>query len=174
MYLAVLESDQLYTWSDENPEGTHYRFAETPPRSPAPTASAPSHPPRFSHRALQTMRQAGMQMRRRPGPRSQVLLVGQLSRITAADGLRPAGVSRANGRIPGQLPSSPRDPRGDLRDQPRVAAPTRGALRTCHAPTGFCPPDAVRCGIGRHAPGQYVGSLAGQPFRGFVAYRGGR
>jgi hypothetical protein len=172
MYLRALESDQFETWSDKNPEPAHRSFAETPPGSPAPTASAPSHPPRFSHRALQTMRQASMQMRRRPWPWPQVLLVGQLSRLAAADGLRAAGVVRANGRAPSQLPSSPRDPGGDLRDQPRTAAPPRGALRARHALSGFCHPDAVRCGIGWRAPGQYAGSLAGQRFRGF-AYRGG-
>src|SRR5215470_2085549 len=138
MYLTIVESDQSYTWSDENPEPAHCRFAETPQRSPAPIASAASDPPRFSHRALQTMRQAGMQMRQRPRPRPQVLFVGQLSRLAAADGLRTAGVLRANGRVPGQLPSGPRDPRGDLRDQPRTAAPTRGALKVCHAQSSFC------------------------------------
>jgi hypothetical protein len=176
MYLSALESDQLYTWSDENyknPEPAHRRFAETPPGSPPTAASTPSDPPRFSHRALQTMRQAGMQMRRRPGARPQVLLVGQLSRLAAADGLRAAGIVHANGRVPDQLPSSPRDPGGDLRDQPRTTAPTRGAIRACHAPSGFCHSDVVRCGIGRRAPSQYAGSLAGQRFRGF-AYRGGR
>ena len=172
MYLRALESDQFETWSDKNPEPAHRSFAETPPGSPAPTASAPSHPPRFSHRALQTMRQARMQMRRRPWPWPQVLLVGQLSRLAAADGLHTAGVLRANGRVPVQLPSSPRDPRSHLRDQPRTAAPTRGALRACHAPSGFCHPDADRCGIGRHAPGQYAGSLARQRFQRFAHWGG--
>jgi len=172
MYFTVVQSDQLYTWSDENPEPAHCHIAETPQRSPAPIASAPCDPPRFSHRALQTMRQAGMQMRRRPRPRSQVLFVGQLSRLAAADGLHTAGVLRANGRVPVQLPSSPRDPRSHLRDQPRTAAPTRGALRACHAPSGFCHPDADRCGIGRHAPGQYAGSLARQRFQRFAHWGG--
>jgi len=172
MYFVAIESDQLYTWSDKSTESTRRRFAETPPRSPAPTASASSDPPRFSHRALQTMRQAGMQMRRQPGSRPQVLFVGQLSRLAAANGLRAAGGVRANSRVPGQLPSSPRDPRGDLRDQPRTAPPTRGALKACHAPNGFCHPDAVRCGIGWRAPGQYAGSLAGQRFRDLTS-RGG-
>src|SRR5437764_15264290 len=124
MYFTAVQSDHLLTWSDENPKPTNRCTAEAPQRSPAPTASAASHPPRFSHRALQTMRQAGMQMRRRPRPWPQVLFVGQLSRVATADGLRTTGVLRADGRVPGQLPSSPRDPRGDLRDQPRTAPPT--------------------------------------------------
>jgi hypothetical protein len=172
MYLTVVRSDQFDTWSDKQAEPAHCGFTETPQRSAAPTASAPSHPSRFSHRALQTMRQAGMQMRRRPRPWPQVLFVGQLSRLATADGLRTAGVLRADGRVPGQLPSSPRDPRGDLRDQPRTAAPTRGTLRGCHDSSDFCPPDADRCGIGRHPSGQYAGRLARQRFPGF-AHRGG-
>jgi hypothetical protein len=172
MYFYAIESDQLYTWSDENPESARCRITETPPCAPAPTASAPSHPPRLSHRTLQTMRQTGMQMRRRPGPWPQVLFVGQLSQLTAANGLRAAGVLRSNGRIPGQLSSSARNPGGHLRDQSRTAAPPRGALRSHHEPSPFCPPTADRCGIGRHTPRQYAGSLARRRSNG-LAHRGG-
>src|SRR5215472_4460118 len=92
MYLFVIESDQLYTWSDEDPAPHHRWLAEAPRFTPAPTASAPSDPSWFSHRTLQTMRQAGMQVRRRPRSWPQVLFVGQLSRLAAADGLCAAGV----------------------------------------------------------------------------------
>src|SRR5215469_9243789 len=135
MYFFVIESDQFYTWSDENPEPHHRRLAEAPRRTPAPTASAPIDPSRLSHRALQTMRQARMQVRRRPGSWAQVLFVGQLSRLAAANGLCAAGVVHSDGRVPGQLPSSARDPRSDLRDQPRTAASPRGALTACYAPS---------------------------------------
>jgi hypothetical protein len=64
MYFTAVESDQLYTWSDESTEAAHRRTAETPQRSPAPIATAASDPARFSYRALQTMRQARLQMRR--------------------------------------------------------------------------------------------------------------
>ena len=40
MYFPRLQSDQLYTWSDENSKPIHRRTAEAPQRSPAPTASA--------------------------------------------------------------------------------------------------------------------------------------
>jgi len=174
MYFPAIQSDQLYTWSDENSKTVHRRIAKTPQRSPAPTASASSDPPRFSHRTLQTMRQAGMQMRRRPRPWPQVLFVGQLPRLTAANGLCAAGVLRSNGRVPGQLPSSPRDPGGDLRDQPRTAAPPRGALKACHAPSVFCPPHTDRCGIGRRTPRQYARCLARRQSKDFAYWRGDR
>src|SRR5215475_3584101 len=172
MYFFTIKSDQLYTWSDENPEPAHSRIAKTPQCSSAPDASAPIDPPRLSHRALQKMRQAGVQMRRRPRPRSQVLFVGQLSRLAAADGLRTAGVVRANDRVPRQLPSSPRDPGGDLRDQPRTAAQTRGALKARYATIDFAHAGTDRCGTGWHTPRQYAGRVARRQSQAF-AYRGG-
>jgi len=160
MKLYSLMSDQLYTWSDSNAERTHCRFAKTPPSSPAPTAPAQSDPAWFPHRALQTMWQARMQMRRRSGSRSQVLSVGELSRPAAANGLRPAGVSCSGGRVPRQLPSSPRDLGGHLRDQPRTAAPSGGALKVGYEQSAFRPPRTDRSGIGWRAPRQYARKLA--------------
>lgn len=173
MYFSALQSDQLYTWSDEYSEQADCYVAKAPERSSASTPSAPSNPPWLSDRALQKMRQAGMQMRRRPRPRSQVLFVGQLSRLAAADGLRAVGVVRANDRVPRQLPSSPRDPGGDLRDQPRTAAQTRGALKARYAPSDFAHAGTGRCGTGWHTPRQYARRVARRRSQGF-AYRGGR
>src|SRR6516162_11747595 len=73
MYFFVIESDQLYTWSDENPEPHHYCIAEAPLRTLAPTASAPSDPARLSHQTLQTLRQAGLQVCRRPRSWPQIV-----------------------------------------------------------------------------------------------------
>ena len=160
MKLYSLVSDQLYTWSDNHAERTHCRFAKTPPSSPAPAASAPRDPARFPHRALQTMWQAGMQMRRRPRPRSQVLSVGELSRPAAANGLRPAGVLCSGGRVPRQLPPRPRDLGGHLRDQPRAAAPSGGALEDRYERSAFRPPCTDRSWVGRCAPRQYARKLA--------------
>src|SRR5215510_15709539 len=101
MYFFVVESDQLYAWSDENSEPHHCRIAETPRRTPAPTSSAPGHPSRLSHRALQTMRQTGMQVRRRPRSWPQVLFVGQLSRLAdrKSTRLNPSHVANAYGVV---------------------------------------------------------------------------
>src|ERR1017187_4623554 len=118
MRVYGLRSDQLYTWSDKNAERTHCRIAETPQSPPAPTTPAQSDPARLPHRALQTMWQAGMQMRRRSRSWPQVLSFGELPGLAAANGLRAAGVLRSDCRVPRQLPPSPRDLGGDLRDQP--------------------------------------------------------
>jgi hypothetical protein len=174
MYFMVIESDQLYTWSDDNPKPVRCRIAKTAQLSAAPVAPAASDPPRFPHRTLQTMRQAGVQMRRRPRPWPQVLSVGQLSGLAAANGLRAPGALRSNGRVPRQLPPSPRDSRGDLRDQPRATASPRGALKAFRAQSGFCPPCTDRCGIGRPTPRQYARSLARRQPTGFTHWEDNR
>ena len=124
------------------PNAAHCRIAKTPQRSPAPTAPAQGDPARLPHRALQAVRQAGMQMRRRSRPWPQVLSFGELPGLAAANGLCAAGVLRPDGRVPRQLPPSPRDLRGDLRDQPRTAAPPGGALKGRHERSAFSPSDA--------------------------------
>ena len=168
MYLCGIQSDQLYTWSDEYPERAYRRFTKTPQRACASTAPAPSRPARLPHRALQTVWQAGLQMRRRPRPWSQVLSVGKLPGLAAANGLRTAGVLRANGGVPRQLPPSPRDSGGHLRDQPRTTAPSRASLKGRHDRIPGCPPRPDRCRIGRRAPRQHARRLARRRPKGFA------
>ena len=156
----MLVSDQLLTWSDEYTEADHGRPAKAPPSAPASIAAAQSHPAGFPHRALQTLWQARMQMRRRSRSWPQVLSVGELSRPAPTNGLRPARVLRAGERVPGQLsPCSP-DSGGDLRDQPRAPAPPREALKDRHEQSALSPPRADRSGTGRRAPRQYARQLA--------------
>jgi len=168
MYFTAVISDQLYTWSDENPEPVHCRFAKTPHLSAAPVAPTSSDSSRLAHRALQTMRQAGMQVCRRPRPWPQILSVRQLSGHAAANGLCAPGTLRSNSRVPGQLPPSPRNSRGDLRDQPRATASPRGALKAFCAQSGCCPPYTDRCGIGWPTPRQYARCLARRQPTGFI------
>ena len=169
----MLVSDQLLTWSDENIETEHRRLAKAPPSAPAPIAPAPSGPSRFPHRALQTLWQARLQMRRRPRSWPQVLSVGKLSRPAPANGLCPARVLRAGERVPGQLPPRPPDLRGDLRDQPRASTTSREALKDRHERSALSPPRADRSGTGRRAPRQYARQLA-RPGPQFDGHRGGQ
>src|SRR5215470_1134057 len=156
----MLFSDHFYTWSDENAEPAHVHLAKTPPSAPAPAAPAQSDPARFPRRALQTVWQARMQMRRQPRSWPQVLSVGELSRPAPANGLRPARVLRAGERVPGPLPPRPPDLRGDLRDQPRAPTASREALKDRHERSAASPPRADRSGTGRRAPRQYARQLA--------------
>jgi hypothetical protein len=169
----MLVSDQLLAWSDENIETDHSRLAKAPPSAPAPIAPAQSCPPWFPHRALQTLWQAWMQMRRRPRPWSQVLPVGELSRPAPTNGLRPARFLRAGERVPGQLSPRPPDLRGDLRDQPRAPTPSREALKDRHERSAVIPPCTDRSGTGRRAPRQYACQLA-RPRPQLDRHRGGQ
>jgi len=156
----MLASDQLLAWSDENSETDHRRLAKAPPSAPAPIAPTQSGPSGFPHRALQALRQARLQVRRRPRSWPQVLPVGELSRPASTNGLRPARVLRAGERVPRQLPPHPPGLGGDLRDQPRAPTPSREALRGRHERSAASPPRADRSGTGRHAPRQYARQLA--------------
>src|SRR6266567_7917625 len=161
MYFSPVESDQLYTWSDKNEEERARCYLEkTPPGPRAPTTPTQDDSARLADRALQTLWQAGMQVRRWSRSWTQVLPFGELPGIATANGLCAARVSRSDRRVRRQLPSSPRDLRSDLRDQPRTAAPPGGALKGHHARSAPRPPCANRCRIGGRAPRQYGRSLA--------------
>ena len=168
MNFRRLRSDQLDTWSDINAERTDFRIAKTPQSSPAQTAPTQGDPPRLPHRALQTMWQTGMQVRRRPRSWPQVLSFGELPGLAAANGLRTTGVSRSDCGVGCQLPASSRDLGGDLRDQPRTSAPSRGALKSCHDRSACRPPCNDRCEFGRRAPCQYARRLARRRTTGFA------
>src|SRR5579871_1628794 len=103
MYFSQLKSDQLYTWSDETGKRARCQLEKTPSSSPTPTAPAQGDPARLADRTLQTLRQARVQMRRRPRPWSQVLSVGEPPGHTATNGLCAAGVSRSDRRVRRQL-----------------------------------------------------------------------
>lgn len=169
----VLISDQCYTWSDEYTKRTSCRIAQTPQRSGAPLAAAAIDPARFADRALQAMRQAGMQMRRRARTWPQVLPVGEFSWATAADGLRTAGGVSAGGRVCRQLSTGARDSGRDLRHQPRAAAQARGAVEEHHERLGGRVVRFFGCESGWRASGQHAGQLARRVPEAF-ALRGGR
>src|SRR5262245_62967825 len=115
MYLSRLLSDQLYTWSDENGKRVRCRLEKTPPRAPAPVAPAPGDPARLTDRAVQTLRQTGVQMRRGSRPWPQVLPFGEPPGLAATNGLCAAGGTRSSCGVRCQLPPRPRDLRSDFR-----------------------------------------------------------
>src|SRR5215472_2793139 len=160
MYSPVIESDQLYTWSDIRARKNLCRFAKTPPISSAATAFTHRDPSWLAHRTLQTVWQARLQVCQWPGARPQVLLVGKLSGLSTSHGLCAARVLRSDRRIPCQLPTRPRDFGGNLRDQPPTIAASRGALRSRDGRRTFCVPRTVGNGNWWRSPGQYARSLA--------------
>ena len=160
MSLFVLASDQSVAWSDEYPERTRHRPAKAPQCPCAATASAQINSEGLPHRAIQTMREAGVQMRRRAWTRAQILFVGKLPGPTAANGLRTPGCVRTNSGVSRQLSPEPRDSGDNLRDQPRIAAPSRGALKRFNERVPACPSRSDRREIGRCASRQYARRLA--------------
>src|SRR5437870_9831081 len=105
MYFLLVESDQLYTWSDRNEEkraGCH--LEATSSGSPAPTASTQGDPARLANRAPQTLWQARVQVRRWSRSWAQVLSFGELSGLASANGLCAAGFSPSDCRVRCQLP----------------------------------------------------------------------
>src|SRR3989449_4817320 len=120
-------SDQSFRWSATYAEEILCRPTKAPSGSTWQAAAPRCHPSRFSHRTLQTLWQAWLQMRQGTRPWSQVLLVRELPKITAANRLCSAEPSCRDQEIPRQLSTRSRNLRADLRDQPRAAAPPRGA-----------------------------------------------
>ena len=172
LYSTVLLSDQLYTWSDEYTKRIRCRTAKTAQRSRASTAPNQIDSARLPHRTIQAMRQAGVQMRRRAGTRSQILSVSKLPGPAAANGLRAPGCLWTNSGVPRQLSPKPRDSGDNLRDQPRIVAPSRGAVERCHERTADYSTCLDRCGIGRSTSRQHAHRLARRPPAEFV-FRGG-
>lgn len=172
MHLLVLLSDQFSTWS-ANGRYSVVHFAQTPRAIAEANAGVRDALARLSHRALQALRQTGLQVCRRPRPWPQVLPVRELSRPPAPNGLRTASRLHRRYRTSGELSPRPRDHRGNLRDQPRTIAPPRGALRGAGEPVSAVTHPHHRSAIGRRTHRQHARGLAHRRARA-GADRGGR
>jgi hypothetical protein len=159
MQVLVLLSDQSLTWS-ANGRYSVVHFAQTPRAIAEANAGVRDALARLAHRALQALRQTGLQVCRRPGPWSQALPVRELSWPPSANGLRAASRLRRRRRAPGELSPRSRGHRGDLRDQPRTIAPPRGALRGAGEPVVAVARQLHRSAIGRRTHRQHARGLA--------------
>ena len=171
-----LQADQLCTWSDTHALPTAQtdfcRVASAPPTAIAPPATPRSSFAGLPHRALQAMRQAGMQVRPRPRSWPQALPLSQSLWPTTANGLHPPGLSKPGQRVSRQLPPSPRDLGRGLRHQSRTAMPPRGALSHFHEPCSRLALRSLRSQTRRPTPGQYALRLARRRIHG-RSHRGG-
>ncbi len=125
-----LLSDHAYDWSDRSFKQVIVGVEKAQAIVAAQTSAIGCGTARLIDRALQALRQAGLQMCRRSRPRPEVLPVGELSRRATADGLRAPGKSGRHSRARRQLPRGAHVARGGLRDQPRAVTAPRGALRS--------------------------------------------
>lgn len=137
MRITRIVSDQFYNWSEEKNEETLKLYpSQASQGARAPVTSSGGDSSRLAHRALQALRQARLQMRRRTRPRSEVLPLGHTTSRPTSNGLRSTGQRRRGNRAPGALPFEPTNSRADLRDQPRATAPKRRAVgRHCGTPS---------------------------------------
>lgn len=121
-------SDQLNTWSEAH--------AGTLDLSPAAAQDNPNWPvakhgygaARFADRALQTLRQAQLQMRQGARSWAQTLSFHQSQQRPSRDGLCAQSASCRGGRGLGKLSAHSRDSRRAMRHQSRVIAPARDLL----------------------------------------------
>jgi hypothetical protein len=177
MRSSVLLPDQLNTWSDtyapQPAQAALVRFAKASAATVAPAATSRSLAPRFPHRAIQALRQAGMQMRPRSRSRPQVLRLHKLPRTAPANGLCAPGFSAAGHRGSRPLPSLSRVGGGDLRDQWRAPAPARVLVKEDHAQPEPIPLHSVRYSYGCPPPRQSAHRLAEERTR-LVAYSRGQ
>ncbi len=146
-------SDQLECWSEQDAESIDVITAAAA-QSPAAQIAEPSADPEgLPDRALQALREAGMQVREGLRPRTQVLPVHQPDRPEATNGLRTPGLSRPGGRVLGQPPSGAGDHRRDLTDQPGTPTPQRELVGTRHG----CRGHGTGHRVCRHPPDLHFG-----------------
>lgn len=158
MRFLDLLSDQFLTWSANGYSVVNFT---QPPRAIAEAnAGVGDALAGLAYQTLQALRQTWLQVRRRPRSWTQVLPVGELSRASAANGLRAASQLRRRHRAPGELSPGPRDHRRDLRNQPRTIAPPRGALRGDGEPAAASAHPLHRSAIGRRTHRQHARGLA--------------
>jgi hypothetical protein len=161
MNSSVILSDHFFTWSDIYAKEILRRLAKTPSGSAGQAAAPRWHPSRFSHRTLQALWQAGLQMRQGSRPWPQILLVRELSECAPASGLCSAEPSCGDQEIPRPLSTRSRNLRADLRDQPRAAASPRGALRAHDEYCFFLAHRAHGSSISKHDRRQHARELVG-------------
>ena len=159
-------ADQLYTCTDNHAlqcaQTDFCCSAQAPKAAIAANTTARSTPSWLSHRALQTLRQTGLQVRSRPWSWSEVLPLGQSLRATAANGLHSPGLLPPDHRISGQLSTAPSDLGGDLRHQSRAAIPPRSTLRNRHEPCPSLGLGSLGCRSWQSASRQHALCLARQ------------
>ena len=133
---VVIASDQLYDWSDRLGLIRGIGAAQAASRTVAPATIVEVNLARLPDRAVQALRQIGLQLHARTRTRSEVLLVRQPPRGATGDGVRTNGISGAGKLTCRQLSAGAFCARRDLRDQSGALATTRGARIERHVVAG--------------------------------------
>ena len=123
-----IRSDQLYTWSDKHAGTFNLNPAAAQDNLAWSVAVHGYGAAGLADRALQTLRQAELQMRQGPRSWPQILPFRQPQRRPSRDGLCTQSAPRRGNRGLGTLSPHPGDPRRAVRDQSRAVTPARGVL----------------------------------------------
>lgn len=121
-------SDQLNMWSDKNARTLDLNPAAAQDNLTWPDAAYGCSAAWLADRALQTLRQAELQMRQGPWSWPQVLSFRQPQRCPPRDGLCAQSTPSRGGRSLDLLSPHSGDSRRAMRDQSRVVTPARGVL----------------------------------------------
>jgi len=121
-------SDQLTNWSDHHEELFHCPTQEKAESPCKETPAPPCHPSRLTHRTIQALWKARLQVCAGARAWPEVLPLGELSRIQTPDGLRPSGLQGASGRAPRPLLLCSGDPGRNLQHQHGALASKGKAL----------------------------------------------
>jgi hypothetical protein len=124
---VVVVSDQLYDWSDRLGFIGGISVAQAASGAVAPATIVEGNLARLADRAVQALRQVGLQLHARTRARSEVLLVCQPFRCATGNGVHTNGISGAGKLTCRQLSAGAFCARRDLRDQSGTLATTRGA-----------------------------------------------
>jgi hypothetical protein len=157
-----LLSDHVYDWSARSLEQDTVGVAQAPASIAAEASAVGCGAARLADRTLQALREARLQVRGGPRPRTKVLPLRELSGRAAADGLRATGESGSHSRTCCQLPRGAHDARRGLRDQPRAVTAPRGAVRAGGEPNLAAAHPTDRRFRRRAAPRQHGRGMAGR------------
>lgn len=120
-------SDQCYDWSDiRYPESDNKRPSAETKAACSATSTLGVRVAWFVDRAVQTLREIGVQVRTGSGPWAEVLPLCQSIGVHPAYGLCSHQVSATGAGVCGQPSTGSGYPQANLRDQPRTVA-TAGA-----------------------------------------------
>lgn len=169
MILFYLLSDQLYNWSDKYEENDCPVAIEAHHASKTAFRVEVSLTSRLSHRTLQALREAGLQMCGGQGPRAEVLRFCEQAGKPPRDGLRFPGTRTKSPSLSRKLSTTQRCARRDLGYQSRTSPTQRGLL----ALTDDSNNSRHRYSDSRRFSGQHDSSLASSLSFSKSRHRGG-
>lgn len=161
-------SVQLFNWSAIYAHLSRRVAPQAPGFSAIVAAADGGERPWLVDRALSSLREAGLSLRKKPRPRSQVLSFGKLSGPAAGDAIREPGAKSGGGKVAKELPLGPENHGEDFCDQPRVAAAPGAALNHGAAGEPANRRPAARPGL-RHHAGNVSADVRGRLTRSLLA-----